>query len=378
MAHAGGGRIWYSHSSGGRMLTYETMKFFIGTHQARELFFRGKSEKTSWLGLDCPSCQKKMRKIMAPKWTGDFDVEVCPNCHLFWVDKDMYPNIPASDDLLVKEGDSTLAHNYVEAKTQALLSENRKQSAEELSAPDDLKSKIAGILGLPIEIHQRHDPFGLIGKLIAVGMVILYFFVTNDNPQLLFSLGFYPDDPLRNSGLNIFISPFFHANLAHLISNMYIYLVFANDVESLLGPLKFLRFIFFSIILCAFLTSLFAMSEGVSHIGFSGIISALLVFYTLSFKGSKIGFAFPYFGYKFHSKGSDRVHRHFFLQWIRLPIAWVLVWWILKDILFYFLFETQAQTQVSHSGHLAGYLTGFLLWLLMRKKVIANSEIEAQ
>jgi membrane associated rhomboid family serine protease len=372
-AHAGGGLLWYSKSSEGRMVSYQMMKFFIGENQARELFLRSKSNKTSKVGLDCPSCANSMKIIFAPTWTGGFDVEVCDKCHVFWLAKNMHPEVPAVNDLIVESGDTTVAGQLIDDQVRILLDKENIKLNEDFTPPDDLLSKIAGIFGLPVEIHKRDDPFGFIGKVLAIIFVCIYALTVGNDIDIFVSLGFYPDDFFRNNCLNLITAPFLHGSLSHLVFNMYFYLVFANDDEKFLGPLNFFFFIFISIVLGGVFSSFMSTSTNIPHIGFSGVISSLVTFYALQFKDTKVGFAFPIFHYKVLFPKSGDVYPHFSIRWIRLPIIWVLAWWVCKEVALYSLFERNGVSSVSHSGHLSGYLAGLLLWLCLRESVNERS-----
>lgn len=188
-----------------------------------------------------------MRKINSPRWTGNYDVEVCNRCRIFWVDEDQYPNIPNAEDMLVEEGDTTIIADMMEQKIALEVAKDKKQSMEFLTGPHELHKKIAGFFGLPVEIHNRDDPFGIIGKVIA--LIILGIYIWQDNSQVFQQLGFYPEDLFRNSGLNLVTAPFLHGSLGHLIGNLYFFLVFANDVENHLSPVKFVLFLFGTIFL---------------------------------------------------------------------------------------------------------------------------------
>lgn len=366
-AHAGGGLLWYSKSSEGRMVSYQMMKFFIGENQARELFLRSKSNKTCKVGLDCPSCAKSMKSIFAPSWTGGYKVEVCDRCHVFWLAKNMHPEVPSVNDMIIETGDTTVVGQLVDDQAKILIAKENIRLNEEFAPPDDLLSKVAGTIGLPVEIHKRDDPFGLIGKSLAIIFVCIYFLTMGNEAGVFSALGFYPDDFFKNNCLNLLTAPFLHGDLYHLVFNMYFYLVFANDVEQFLGPLKFLIFIFVSIILGSTFSAFISTSINIPHIGFSGVISSLITFYALQFKDTKVGFAFPIFHYKLLYPKSGDVYPFFSVRWIRLSIIWVLVWWICKEFILYAFLERNGVSGISHSGHLSGYIAGFILWLCFRK-----------
>src|SRR5262245_22907675 len=98
-ARAGGGTLWYSPDSDGRMLTVPTARHFFGEDKAREIWMRSARVEAQSENA-CPSCQKPMRNTSLPDWIGSSPIDVCRPCWIFWIDGSSYDEIPRGSQLL--------------------------------------------------------------------------------------------------------------------------------------------------------------------------------------------------------------------------------------------------------------------------------------
>jgi len=132
---------------------------------------------------------------------------------------------------------------------------------------------------------------------------------------------------------------------------MYFLLVFGDDVENFLGPLRYIA----SIALAAFVGDLLhiasAPASTIPCIGTSGGIAGSITFYALAFPQAKIGFLWRYF---------------YYFRWIRLPAWFVFVLWILFQIIGAYE-QKIGISSVSSFAHLGGAAVGVIAWFLTRK-----------
>jgi membrane associated rhomboid family serine protease len=116
-----------------------------------------------------------------------------------------------------------------------------------------------------------------------------------------------------------FVTSFFlHAGIIHLVGNMYFLLVFGDDVENFLGPLRYIALIALAAFVGDLLHIASAPASTTPCIGASGGIAGLITFYALAFPQAKIGFLWRYF---------------YYFRWLRLPAWFVFVLWILFQII---------------------------------------------
>ncbi len=107
----------------------------------------------------------------------------------------------------------------------------------------------------------------------------------NSANRIFYSFGFIPAD---FNILTIFSSMFIHGNLAHIIGNLWFLKVFGDNVESVLGHLKY----FFFYICCGFIAALAQYiinpSSAIPMIGASGAIAGVLGAYMVQFPNARV------------------------------------------------------------------------------------------
>ena len=107
----------------------------------------------------------------------------------------------------------------------------------------------------------------------------------NSANRIFYSFGFIPAD---FNILTIFSSMFIHGNLAHIIGNLWFLKVFGDNVESVLGHLKY----FFFYICCGFIAAIAQYiinpSSTIPMIGASGAIAGVLGAYMIQFPNARV------------------------------------------------------------------------------------------
>ena len=151
--------------------------------------------------------------------------------------------------------------------------------------------------------------------------------------------------------LTLFTSMFLHGNLLHLASNLVYLWVFGNNIEDVLGPVRFVLFYVLAG-LGAHLAHFAAnVSSPLPTIGASGAISGILAAYLIRFPGARV---------------QSILFLFVFLRWVRWPAAVVIGYWLLLQVL-----NGAAELgRAAHSGvawfeHLGGFAAGALLFVGM-------------
>ena len=129
--------------------------------------------------------------------------------------------------------------------------------------------------------------FSIIGLNIAI--FLGQFLIIGGNHQLsrelVFSFGFIPAD---FNPLTIFTSMFMHGGIAHIIGNMWFLYIFGDNIESILGHLKY--FIFY--LACGLGAALiqFFVDPGsqIPMVGASGAIAGILGAYMIRFPKARV------------------------------------------------------------------------------------------
>ncbi len=357
-AFARGVNIWYSPESQGRMITFAAARKLIGEDAVGELWVRSevKSEGESW--KKCPSCSKYLKIVTAPKWAGEYEVDVCRNCHLIWLDQGKFPQVPHEEDLLTNYGDASLVTSIAKERAQVYVEQDKLDNPALIGeGPEAFWKRVPAILGFPVEMEDaRKEGIGWMTLALAVVMILIHVLISGDG-DLLRSWGFEPANSLKHFGLTFFTYGFLHADWFHLLSNLYFFGVFADDVEIYYGQMKFFLFIGLCLFFSSFVTLATTSKPDIFHVGMSGVISALMVNYGLIYRKSRIAFLMPYF----HTLGNGGFVRA--IGWYRIPAFWVIAFYVAKDLFYYFLMEKNGLTNVSHSGHLQGAFFGVVFWI---------------
>ncbi|MCM8765997.1 MAG: rhomboid family intramembrane serine protease [Candidatus Omnitrophica bacterium] len=147
----------------------------------------------------------------------------------------------------------------------------------------------------------------------------------------------------------LFTSQFLHGNLLHLLGNMLYLWIFGNNIEDVLGHLRFLFFY----LLCGVFSSLVHIfthpQSTIPTLGASGAISGVLGAYFLLFPRAKILALLPFFP---------------FFRMVKIPAFFFLGIWAFWQFLLAISSpggETVLDEGVAWFAHLGGFLAGILL-----------------
>jgi len=205
---------------------------------------------------------------------------------------------------------------------------------------------------LPIEEDHPTRRFPFV-NLSLIAANLYFFFTTATSPgfqQVVLEHGF---TPARLQAPDVLTSMFLHAGLGHLLGNMYFLFVFGDNVEDLLGKVKYLLAYFLSGVGAVALQYLTAPHSSIPMIGASGAISGVGALYMLMFPWKK--FRLQFFFLVFPIFGIPT--RAFIL---------VGVWFALQTFMAYA--SDPRLGGVAFWAHVGGFLAGALLFLILYRK----------
>ena len=151
---------------------------------------------------------------------------------------------------------------------------------------------------------------------------------------------------LQPPWLAIFTSMFLHGGFAHVAGNMLYLWIFGDNIEDLLGPVRFLLFYFICGAAAAGLQMLLSVRSSTPMVGASGAIAGVLGAYYVSFPRAHV----------------RTIVLFFFITVVTLPASLVLGLW--------FLLQLWGGTQslvpgagggVAFFAHIGGFIAGYLL-----------------
>jgi membrane associated rhomboid family serine protease len=280
-------------------------------------------------------------------------LDACRPCGVVWFDAREFETVPAgaveSPDALILRGREALAIE----KVKCIAEESYAKS----TAPDENWKWVIAFLGMPVEKDAppvTRLPW-LTWSLSAVIALISIMAFSHLN-EVVENYGFIPLHPLRHGGLTFISSFFLHAGFYHLLSNLYFFLVFGDNVEDYLGRWRFGWLLLFSTLGGDILTLLLDPHSAIPSVGASGGISGVLAFYALEFPRARLAFFYRLF-------------------WFTLPAWGAFGLWILLQ-LFTATKQMAGMSEISGLAHLGGALVGAAWWFKWRNTMPGGTERE--
>lgn len=202
---------------------------------------------------------------------------------------------------------------------------------------------------LPVQEGNPPKKFPLANVLLILINTYI-FFKTAFRPsfeRIVLHYGFVPAHPHFNA---VFSSMFLHANLLHLIGNMYFLYVFGDNVEDRMGRFRYLLAYFLSGLGACYLQYSVDPLSHLPLIGASGAISGVCALYMMMFPWQKMRLQFFFLIFPIFSIPA----RAFF----------VVGFWFLEQ---YFMaaYSDPSMGGVAFWAHVGGFLTGIVLAFLL-------------
>lgn len=145
-----------------------------------------------------------------------------------------------------------------------------------------------------------------------------------------------------------------HGSLFHLVTNLYFLVVFGDNVEELLGPVRYILVLVIATAVSGLAHVLLEPQSEIPLVGASGGISAIVVYY---------GLALP----------KVRLSIFFLLFWVRIAAIWALIVWLAVQISGVFD-QMNGMSDISFAGHLGGAAVGLIAWLILRPSSAQSAE----
>ena len=129
--------------------------------------------------------------------------------------------------------------------------------------------------------------YGILGLniLVFIGQILLSISDPDLGTAIVYTFGFVP---AKFSIITIITSMFIHGGLAHIVGNMWFLWLFGDNVESVLGHLKYFLFYMVCGIGAALGQFLISTSSQVPMVGASGAIAGVLGAYMIQFPKARV------------------------------------------------------------------------------------------
>jgi len=183
--------------------------------------------------------------------------------------------------------------------------------------------------------------------------------VTTGEPLSAAEIGGAPcteeDDPFfagKNIWFSILASIFFHGNVGHLLSNLWVLFIFGNNVEDAFGHISYLVFYLAAGLVSSAAHIVLQAESTIPVVGASGAIAGVMGAYLVLFPTARVTSIIP----------------PFFFWPFALPAVVFLGIWFLSQFLL-----VGGDTNIAWEAHVAGFAFGFAVALAARGRLRRHS-----
>ena len=204
---------------------------------------------------------------------------------------------------------------------------------------------------IPLYDTVRSRRFPFINIVLVIINVLAFLYELQLTPSglkgFIYTWGFIPaqfwSDP-SSTWVNIFTAMFLHGGWLHIISNMWVLLIFGDNVEARMGSIRYLIFYLLSGAAAALLQAYVLHSSDQPMIGASGAIAGVLGAYLILFPRSRIASLVPIF---------------FIFTIVEIPAFLFLLFWFGMQI-YSGLFSAQS-SGIAWWAHVGGFIFGVIM-----------------
>ncbi|MFQ5455543.1 MAG: rhomboid family intramembrane serine protease [Nitrospirota bacterium] len=220
---------------------------------------------------------------------------------------------------------------------------------------------------IPIKDDNPTKTFPFFTILIIAINILVFFYQLSlgrlGTERFVYTYGLIPIELFRGVDIadgvhipvvtTIFTSMFLHGGLFHLAGNMLYLWIFGNNIEDILGHIRFLVFYLLCGLIASFSHALTSSYSVLPMIGASGAVSGVLGAYIIRFPTSRILTIVPFF---------------LFIHIIRIPAVIVLGLWFIMQFLNAASSLADSSGGVAWFAHVGGFLSGIVLVILFKKR----------
>jgi len=204
------------------------------------------------------------------------------------------------------------------------------------------------------ESPRRYVP--IINYLIIALNIFVFFYqpVDLEGKRIFFnSFGLTPSNVTGSQGdfyiyTTLFSSMFIHADLMHLLGNLLYLWIFGDNIEYVLGHIRYFVFYVVVGIGAALMQVIFFPESQIPMVGASGAISGILGAYLVKFPRNKVSILFFFF---------------IIIRVIKVPAILAISLWAFFQLynIYFSGMENLGRGGVAWFAHLGGFLSGFIL-----------------
>lgn len=197
--------------------------------------------------------------------------------------------------------------------------------------------------------------YSLIAANVAIFLYELMLQLQGRLDEFLYTFSMIPSDIAHGGALYTLVtSMFLHGGFMHIFGNMLYLYIFGNNVEDVMGKMRFVIFY----LVCGFAASALQIFvdpySTIPNLGASGAIAGVLGAYFILFPRARVR-CIVFFGY--------------FMRWITLPAAVVLGLWFVMQLFSGVGSLTEVQAGgVAYFAHVGGFVAGMVLVMFFKRR----------
>lgn len=213
----------------------------------------------------------------------------------------------------------------------------------------------------PLYDTVRSQTFPFVNlTLVLVNVLAFLYELQLDSAALedfIFTWGLIPaqfvGDP-SNTWTNVFSSMFLHGSWFHIISNMWILLIFGDNVEAGMGKMRYLIFYLLSGVAAGLLQTYTLPTSLVPMIGASGAVAGVLGAYLILFPRSRVASLVPIL---------------FIFTIVEIPAVLFLIFWFVSQLYSGLgAIRGGGESGIAWWAHVGGFAFGVLMVFFFRKR----------
>lgn len=328
---------------GGRGVTLELLRHTFTAASINPLWLHAiRGEGTP--GPGCPSCRNGMTQVaLSDKAT--VKVDVCRICHFVWFDPHEIDTLTPKQQKVDPELPPKVREMLAVARIEQIAKDAQDPNFDS-APPDEWWKSIAASFGIPVEFDAPPlDRTAWITWILGTALITVTALAYPHFEDVVQQFGLIPAQATRLGGLTFLTAFFLHGGILHLVANIYFLLVFGDNVESFLRPVRYLLLIALATLVGDLTHIAVDPHSEIPCIGASGGIAGIVTFYALQFPYVNLGILFSW------------------SRWIRLPAWSIFILWIVFQAIAG-IQQFVGFTSVTAVAHIGGAITGFVAWWL--------------
>jgi rhomboid family protein len=214
---------------------------------------------------------------------------------------------------------------------------------------------------LPLYDTVRSRTFPLINLTLVLANVLAFLYELQLDPAMLkefiFTWGLIPahliSDPISTWD-TVFSSMFLHGGWFHIVNNMWVLLIFGDNVEAAMGKLRYFLFYLLSGVAAGLLQTYVLSTSLEPMIGASGAVAGVLGAYLILFPRSRIASLVPIL---------------FIFTIVEIPAMLFLIFWFVSQLYSgWFAIRGGGESGIAWWAHIGGFVFGVLMVFFFRKR----------